>query len=195
MSTVVISGPSPIVTPSDLTGSYEDDNLAALSAIAAVQGRIDGPTGWVGRSFGVQVLDTLMAVQSNTWQRIPYPPVIEVLSVTDEGGNAVSFERDPVELDRIKFSSSTGSVRVRYRAGYEWDEEKEKGTGVVPAQAKHAVIVGADRLMTLNVADMALKTETVEGVGSDTYTVSADAEAMIDGVITNLLSGLRIVTP
>ncbi|QDZ10524.1 hypothetical protein [Devosia ginsengisoli] len=195
MSTIRISGPSPIVLPSELSGTYPDDDVAALAAIAAAQGRIDGPTGWVGRSFGVQVLDTLVTLQPGRWYRLPYPPVIEIVSVTGADGAEVSFEADPVELDRIKISGPSGQVRVRYRAGYELDEETDEGTGVVPAQVKQAVIVGAGRILAFDPQSVGLRSESVEGIGTDAYAAPDATEAAVDLVMSRLLSGLKVITP
>lgn len=189
MTTVVIEAPEPIVTSADLPAT----RLAgpALDAIiAAAQEGIDGPTGWVGRCFGVQLLETVMEADPSRWLLLPYPPVIEVISVHVLGGEAVSFDVSDDAERRVRINHR-GRAVVQFRAGYSEDE----GTGKVPERARQAVIIAASHLANLDMSELSVRTEDVEGVGSTTYSVSNAALEMVEAVTRNLLRGLRVIRP
>lgn len=119
MSVRVITPPEPVVTFEEaakhlrLDDDEERDYVTGL--IAAAQGWIDGPAGWLGRSVGVQELewrdDCLPA-------RLPFHPVIEVDAATVDGEAADL----PAWTDEGNLAWPLGVARgatvIRYRAGY-----------------------------------------------------------------------------
>jgi hypothetical protein len=130
--------------------------------LAAAQAAIDGPMGWLGRCVGVQTLEArfdgfttpiwswnfnsqglfwgggdnfafLNAAFPSGRIELPFPPLIEVLSVTYEDGNGrdvVLPSADYLALNDgleaaygMSFPSgrwTTNAVRVQYRAGYDF---------------------------------------------------------------------------
>lgn len=123
MSVVVITPPAPIVTP-DAAGQHLRLDPGADTAllqvyIAAAQGMIDGPMGWLGRAVGVQTLELrLDGLSSPIWAwnydtsgifwgaqdnyaalsagwpssrvNLPFPPLVSVVSVTYEDSNGAT---------------------------------------------------------------------------------------------------------
>lgn len=186
MSTVVIEPPTRIIEASDMPATIITGS-ALEAIIGAAQEAIDGPTGWVGRSFGRQTLETLIDAQAGRWMTLPYPPIASVVSVkSGETGSAVSYEVDASADKRIRVALS-GKIVVRFTAGYD--------AGKVPEVARQAVIIAASHLANLDMSELSVRTEDVEGVGSTTYSVSNAALEMVEAVTRNLLRGLKVIRP
>lgn len=123
MKVVVITPPEPIVSL-ELAKAHlrvDDDDSDALIAvyIAAAQGAIDGPAGWLGRAIGVQTLELrLPDFFAENWRTpsgfiwedgawtdwevwpfdaitLPCPPLISVTSITYEDTAGVDQVLDP----------------------------------------------------------------------------------------------------
>lgn len=199
MSTRIISGPEPIVTPTDIAGSHPADDPAIVGMIAAVQQAIDGPTGWLGRALGKQTLELwLPHFDCRHWIGL-YTPVIAADPITvkyldtDEVEQAVSPTMYRMAGDNLGFRQEFSppvtacrpdAVRIRYGAGYETEN--------VPPQAKQAVILSVQHLKAIGGENLFLRSEEVEGVGNFQYTVSEKAGEIIQRATENLLQGLRI---
>lgn len=124
MSVVVIDPPAPVV---DLAlakrhlrvETDDDDDLIAIY-LAAAQGAIDGPAGWLGRAIGTQTLELrLSSFQEEDWRLpgggyawdgtmwpnwstwpfdkipLPFPPLREIVSITYEDLTGADQVLDP----------------------------------------------------------------------------------------------------
>jgi hypothetical protein len=125
MRVVVITPPEPILSWDEakahlrLDGDEEQAYVEGL--IAAAQGWINGPSGWLGRSVGVQTLELHDDHPTCPIVRLPYPPVIEVLEA-ESGEVAVDVTGYRVGAAAFSFGAAMTSgspIRVQYRAGYE----------------------------------------------------------------------------
>lgn len=200
MITRVVVPPAPLVTPADIPGGHDADDPRIIALIAAAQEEIDGPTGWVGRAFGVQTLEATIHVAGARYVPLPYPPILEVISVTtvDDEGNetpsSISTRRDGDGFSLLT-NGVTGTVRVKYRAGYDGEDVADGGTGPVPVRAKQAIILAAQYAASVDVATFPVRSEEVEGIGTTTYTVSSAGLELIKSTTANLLNGLRVIEP
>jgi len=123
----------------------EDAYLASL--IAAAQGWIDGPEGWLGRSIGPQLLELRIDHPCSSVVQLPCRPVLEVTAAW-AGDDVVTIDPDVLSFGAFDFGSSFSGapVRVRYWAGYgERAENPAPGEPVwiasVPAPIKHAMLL------------------------------------------------------
>lgn len=133
----VVTPPDAVVTVADakkhLRVDHTDDDAHIEGLVAAATGWLDGPTGWLGRALGVQVLEYSADSFGDCGQsvRLPYPPHIEVISVKyiDAAGVEITMSPSGYELkdDELRTPNGqwwpavrceSGAVRVRYRAGY-----------------------------------------------------------------------------
>ena len=197
MTIRVVQSPSPIVTPAEL-GGVAVDNAVAEALIAAVTAELDGPMGKLGRCFGPQTIEaTFPAAQHFD---LPCPPLIDVVSIIyhGESGEVAAVPADYyVEDGRITFVNSSFSgaipegrkVRIRYRAGYDGEEN---GTGDLPPQITQAIILKA-RLMASAISnEIALKADEVEGVGRQEFTLPEQINTVIERAVDSLVSGLKV---
>lgn len=141
MRVVVVTPPAdPVVTlekaKQHLRIDGNDDDALITGMVAAVTNHIDGPQGWLGRSLGVQTLELRLdhfsypACRCDI--RLPYAPVIEVLSVKYIGSAGGEQTVDPAAYELLgdEIALAFGqtwpttrvqreAIRIRYRAGYE----------------------------------------------------------------------------
>lgn len=197
MNTVVLVPPEPIVVPAEVSGSHDANDLGIIALIAAVQGTIDGPTGWLGRSLGRQTL-SFSTDEFCTRMKLPYGPVGVVLNVFYRDADGAQQLVDGADYrlapgDVLIFTegysfptteSAIDAVTVEYEAGYDWDD--------IPANAKHAVIVGVQQLKPLADQSVMVREEDVEGVGSTTYTVSEASSDLVRRATERLLVSLWV---
>lgn len=163
MRTIVITPPStPWVTWEEADAHLgllgdDDQQLYVEGLIDAACASIDGPGGWLGRALGPQVLEARFGCFTADPLRLPYPPVIDIVSVKylDSDGaeqtlDAAEYELMGAELlpawDKSwpSIASRAEAVRVRYRAGYAADPGAEPLPDplvpAVPAPIKAAVL-------------------------------------------------------
>lgn len=205
----VITPPAPIVTPGDVPGSHAANDATVAAKIAAATAEIDGPLGWLGRSLGPQTLELVGTAEE--WFdaceiiHLPCPPVIGLTSIKFLDSDRVEETVDPstyvavegtVFLAAAKSWPTTGrfpdAVRIRYQAGYNGTAVADGGTGPIPEAAKQAIIRLAQHKIQLASTDSLLRSETVEGVGSTSYTTPGQVTASVQFEVEHLLSGLRI---
>ncbi|KRA42098.1 hypothetical protein [Devosia sp. Root635] len=197
MKTVVIAGPEPIVYPGDVPGDHDPEDQTIAALIAAVQAEIDGPRGWLGHSLGFQTLS--MATDAFCHRmKLPYGPVSTVLNVfyRDGAGEQHTVDGAYYRLaanDTLVFAPgfsfpgvecAPDAVTVEYDAGYSAE--------AMPANAKHAVIIGVQQLKPLADQSVMVREEDVEGVGSTTYAVSEASSALIRSATERLLRPLWV---
>jgi len=156
----VIEPPAPIVTWQEamehVRSEDEEKKEYLQQLIAAAQNWIDGPSGWLGHSFGLQTLEMLFDGFPD--EPLPYQPITEVVSVTylDTGGVQQTV---PGTDYRLLFSgavhaeswpasrSGPETVAIRVRAGYPPRMVAPEGGGdpvpvsTVPAAVKQAVLL------------------------------------------------------
>jgi uncharacterized phiE125 gp8 family phage protein len=149
MRVTVITPPAPIVSWDEARAHLrlddgDDQQSYVESLIAAAQANIDGPAGWLGRCLGVQTLE-MRGWDFGFCDRLPYPPVINVLSVAyvDPAGAEQTLVSAEYQISSSGFLEPSygvswpqaryerDAVRIRYRAGYE----------EIPAPIKHAVLL------------------------------------------------------
>lgn len=189
MRVVVVVPPAPVVTWGDADTHLKLDGDTTQQAyveglIAGVTAQLDGPTGWLGRAIGPQTLEARLDNFDCGSLRLPYPPLIEILSVTyvDPAGVVQTVPDDLYEVRAGALMPVFGrtwpaprwqrdAVIVRYRAGYDGEPGR-----LLPAQIKPAIL--------LMVGDLYKSRESfVAGVAS-AVPMPASAE--------NLLAPLRI---
>lgn len=196
----VVTPPEPIVNVTDIPGAENTERTDAL--IKAAQNTLAGPNGWLGRSLGPQTLE----VVTNAWWRcgwrLPCPPIISIESLSYRDGtgawqtvaDADSFVDGEDIWLRSGFSGpSVGAypnpIRLRYRAGYDGEDD---GTGPIPEEAKQAVVLLVQDMLRTGVSEPGLRSETVEGVGTQAFLDPDKAAAMVARSVDWLVGGLRV---
>jgi len=139
MRVVVVTPPAPVVTweeaQAHLRLDGDDEKTFVESLIAAATGHIDGPDGWLGRSVGVQALEARMSGFGVGPIRLPFEPILNVVSVhyLDGTGTPVLVDASTYELFGSDLGTAWGkswptpgayrgqaeTVRIQYRVGYE----------------------------------------------------------------------------
>lgn len=203
MRAVVVIPPEPIVTPADLAGDHAEGDASVAALIAAVTEEVDGPGGWLGRSLGPQTIELSL----DCWYdglRLPYGPVVEVEKIVYLDENHVEREVPDGAFwsssghvggwDTPRLSSRPHPVKIIYRAGYDGNDLSDGGTGPVPERARQAIILAAQDLLVSSQIG-AVRSETVEGIGSRTYLDADRAKAVVHKACDRLLSTLRVFYP
>ncbi|HEV7344267.1 MAG TPA: head-tail connector protein [Devosia sp.] len=154
----VVEPPVPIVTwqeAKDHLRVEDGEQVYVEGLIAAAQGWLDGPDGWLGHCFGLQIIDIVGDFPDGS---LPLPPIIEVVSIVYRDGNSVE-QTMPSEDYRLLRSGAIyaqnwpttdgepEAVTIRVTAGYapRLVEPEDGGDAVevstVPAAAKQAVLL------------------------------------------------------
>lgn len=192
----VITAPQPIMTAEQVRAGMPalagvaDAVLDGL--IAAATEELDGPTGWLGRSLGAQVLELRASAFPCGGIRLALPPIgaVDAVTYADASGADVVIAQSEYNLcgDVVLPAHSWpagGNVRVRYSAGYAAD--------ALPGRIKIAVQLRVGELNMQMQRDGALKKEVVDGVGSFEYEVgSGGARSATSRAVESLLAGLRV---
>lgn len=121
----------------------EDTLIAGM--LAAAIGTIDGPQGWLGRALTPQTIVRRFEHFGYLPAALPYPPLIEVVSIEHRAGNAWAAV-DPLtyEVEDGRLVPFPGSwwpvagygVRLTYRAGYDGQEGR-----ILPAPIRAAILL------------------------------------------------------
>ena len=204
MATVVIEPPLPFVTPADIAGDHSPDDGAVAAMIEAVTEDIDGPSGWLGRCLGPQVLEQQQCDFSDL--RIRFPPVVEIVSIefVDRQGTVWFIPPENYRLVRSSvqpevrgapnfhwptdLSTDPDAVRIRFKAGYDGSD----GVGEIPKRARQAIILATQQLLTTLGPSANVRSEDVEGVGTTQYLDADKVAAVVQLATESLLSTLRI---
>ncbi|HEV7283407.1 MAG TPA: head-tail connector protein [Kaistia sp.] len=156
VTVVTPPGAEAIVTLADakqhLRVDSSDEDILIQGLISAACEWIDGPNGWVGRSFGNQTLEARFSCFPSDYIVLPYGPVVDVASI--KYLNTSGAEQTMPSADWVKLSdgrltpaataswpalySNREAVRVSYDAGY--------ADGKVPAAVRAAVLLTVDYL-------------------------------------------------
>lgn len=161
-SVVVIQAPEPLVdfdtAKAHLRVDHSDDDTLIGAYVAAASAHIDGPGGWLNRAISPQTLELRLndfAPADRGAIHIPFPPLIDVLSVKylDDSGVEQTVAAEDYEITagpviRPVYDSgwpsaraTADAVRVRYRAGYVDDPEAAPLVASIPAPIKAAVLL------------------------------------------------------
>ncbi|MET4634976.1 head-tail connector protein [Kaistia defluvii] len=156
VTVVTPPGAEAIVTLADakqhLRVDSSDEDILIQGLISAACEWIDGPNGWVGRSFGKQTLEARFSRFDCDFIALPYGPVIEVGSIKylDTSGTEQTMPGTgwgKLSDGRVALTASGSwpalysnaeAVRVTYDAGY--------AEGKVPAAVRAAVLLTVDYL-------------------------------------------------
>ncbi len=148
MTVRVIAPPDPVVSWEEAQRHLrcEDEDFEYVEGlIAAATAWLDGPAGWLGRCIGLQTLE--LATCAFGSDRLPFPPLVEVLGITYLGTDNVEHEMvsgdwvqllngsimPPLGQSWPAVGSSSEAVRVEYQAGY--------AEGEVPLAIKQAILL------------------------------------------------------
>lgn len=147
----VIVAPAPFVSWEEMQthGKIEEesDQTYVETLISAATTWLDGATGWLGRSLGVQVLEFAGCGWPQSVLCLPFEPIIEVVSVNyidpngDEQSLPLPFPDDVSDLPDVR--GNPGDVRIRYRAGYGKQDPDDplKWINTVPDPIRVAVMM------------------------------------------------------
>ena len=152
MRVLVITPPAPVVSLAEaklhLRVDAGDEDTLIEGMVAAATAHIDGPDGWLGRAIGAQTLELRTDVFRDAMP-LPYPPVLEIVSVKhlDGAGEELTLLAAEYELRGTLIGSAFGrrwpsvgyhseAVRIQYRAGYE----------TVPPAIRAAILLMTDDL-------------------------------------------------
>lgn len=130
---------------------------------------------------------------------LPFPPVTSVVSVKYLDQTGIDQTADPSTYtvfqdgDRWRIEPlfgtvwpaaqlSTDSIRIRYEAGY----------GTIPAPVRHAILLMVRNFYVMGRRDMFLRSENVQGVGSQSFDTGAAAGAVMNNAVEALLAPYRI---
>lgn len=152
----VIDPPDPIVSWLDaqrhLRLDGDDEKAYVEGLIAAATSWIDGPSGWLGRAVGEQTLELADCGFGN--DRLPYPPIVTVESITYLGSDGLDHEMAEGDFIQLLNGSiapllgqswpsvgdSPEAVRVRYVAGYPVTDA-DPSVSTVPAAITQAILL------------------------------------------------------
>lgn len=205
---IVVVPPEPVVTPADVPGDHAADDVTVAALIAAATAEIDGPAGWLGRSIGPQTIELLT---DDFWPGdgrlfLPYPPIIEIVSLIYVDENDVEqtvSAADYALAGQRLYPKSTFSapaigpdhegVRLRYRAGYDGaiNGSPAGTTGEVPAPIKEWIKLRAAQLIGLRDADPLVRSETTVDLDSVTYATPGENTGF-DVLFAALLSPYKV---
>jgi uncharacterized phiE125 gp8 family phage protein len=202
MRLVVITPPEPIISVPEvqlrLGISNSGDMLEPL--IAAACSQVEPPLGWTGRAFGRQTLEARFDCwPDSSGVRLPGQPIVSITSVKhiDTAGTEQTITGSNYQLFGDRLASAYGydwpdvmsgisePIRVRYTAGY------VAGDPVLePARMAVALIV--KQSLSIGTEDLFLRSETVEGVGSQTRAVTDGTLTLMSRAAENLLQAYRV---
>jgi hypothetical protein len=153
MRVVVVEAPAPVVTWQDANEQLKLDGddtqrLYVEGLIAAATGLLDGPDGWLGRALGLQTLELYRpAPIFSSRVSLPYPPIIELLTVEFPYGDAwtpIDTSAYIIRGSTVEFRAGATSwdpanpegIRLRFKAGYE----------ILPAPIRAAILMMTSEL-------------------------------------------------
>jgi hypothetical protein len=204
MPTRVIVPPEPIVAPADVPGSHAANDPIVAGMIAAATAMIDGPFGWVGRSFGPQTLEYTARCWSDVGN-LPYGPVISVDSVSyigsDEADATVDGSNWYQDGDYLGFLSPWSQpalsrrqypIKIRYQAGYNGTDVEAGGTGDIPENAKAAIIEGVQQMILARDNELGIRSREVNDIETITYMDADKVSAIMRNASSGLLAGLWV---
>lgn len=153
MALVVVTPPQALLALGDAKAHLRvdgtDEDTYVLALIAAAQGAIDGPPGWLGISIGAQVLELRAASfdgVAGNGLLLPYGPVTGIVSVSYVASDGTLGAVDPavyaLDGDALGLAPTrmwpvigfrSDAVRVRYATGFSPTADQPPKPTVPPA--------------------------------------------------------------
>lgn len=147
MTVVVVTPPEPIVTVEEAKQHVriDDDGEKAYveGLIAAAQGWIDGPAGWLGRAIGPQLLELRDDHPCSPIVTLPYGPVLEVVEAWS-GDDPVDVSAYSPGAPAFGFGMQMTAgqpIRIQYWAGYGKRNSDGDWVSAAPPPIKVAVMM------------------------------------------------------
>lgn len=136
MRVTVITPPEPFITVDEAKARVrvltDEEDALIEDMIATATAHVDGPDGWLGRALGRQTLEARGDFFRDRRWYLPYPPVVEIVSLTylDPLGAVQTLDPTAYELRGHLVERAFATrwphvrrddecVRVRYTAGYD----------------------------------------------------------------------------
>lgn len=162
MKVSVITPPGEVVSLDEakkhLRVDFDEDDDYISGLVAAALAWLNGPEGWLGRALGVQTLEMVtdgFADGCRAWIDLPYPPLIDIVSVKYINSAGVETTLDPgayeTALGQLRPTDGNAwpsprcqsdAVRIRYRAGGKFNtEDPPVLVDVLPKHARIAVLM------------------------------------------------------
>lgn len=208
MSVIVIVPPAPFMTPAGIPGSHASDDAIVQAWIDAAVAELDGPDGWLGIAIGEQTLEYRLSGFPCTDGEISLPckPIISLTSIiyTDPegaektmGGADYQFsQKDGIVRPAINAAwptarNVTGSVKIRYVAGFNGGAVADGGTGEIPTRIRQGVVLLTQMYRNSGVETMFLSEVTLPGVETRKFVVSEESGKVVRSAVQSLLAPLR----
>ena len=158
MTVVVITPPAEIIdldtAKAHLRVDHADDDALIEAFVGAATSWLDGPSGWLGRSLGLQTLEARFDRFDCDFLALPYGPIVDIVSVRYDDADGVEQTVASVDYTlqpggvRAAYAAAwpsprsyAGAVRVRYRAGYAINPDAVPVVENVPAAIKAAILL------------------------------------------------------
>ncbi|TCP36545.1 head-tail connector protein [Sphingomonas sp. BK235] len=191
MRVVVVTPPEPVVSLKEakdhLRVRHSAEDALITGMVAAATQLLDGPAGDFGRALGVQTLEARFGLPPHGAPlRLPYPPLIEVLSISylDHNNQVVAADLADFIVDGSELTPEGSSfvweggslrsdaVRIRYRAGYPDDTSGDEPKSTLPAAVRAAIL--------LMVGDLYRNRDTVTPVQAISIPMSTTVDRLIE---------------
>ena len=190
-----------------ITGTEQDAALALyLTAVRETTEKV------LSRAFMPQVWEQVIDAFPTEEIQLPKVPVRSIVEVTydDELGDEQVLAANQYYLDNISEPSwifptsdewgsvatldAVNAVRVQFVAGYaDLEDEEAVAQAAVPAPIKQALLLMLGHTYSVSSQSLFLRRETVEGVGSQEWTVSEAAGSVITRAAESLLNPYRMM--
>jgi hypothetical protein len=191
-----ITKPAALVTAEEARAagafSAEDADARIQFLLSTAQQSIDGPHGRLGRAVGDQELEAVLPSRGAAIRpiQLPLPTATAIISVHagPAGDEAViapgAYAFDGANVIPRGSWAASEAIRIRYKAG--WTAQD------VPEVIKHAIIMMAGQLKTLQIVSGALRRETIDGVGTWDYVMPDTAASALRGAADDLLRPFKV---
>lgn len=155
MALNLLSASAPLVTLAEAkkhvrAEDFTDDDAYLTSLIAVAQAHIEGPEGWLGRSFGQQTWEySIDCFPASGQIFLPIPPLqsVDAIEYTDVNGATQTV----ASFREFGTASRSGAGFVMPAYGAAWPATRDEpeavrvsftaGYSSVPAQVKHAILL------------------------------------------------------
>lgn len=162
MRPFVVTPPAPIVAWEEADAHLrldgdEDQRTMVERLVKTATSHIDGPGGWLNRALGPQTIEVRMCGFGNGLIRLPYAPVIDIVSAHYLDGLGQPQLIDPAAYELFgdvlgnawgqswptpgAYRGRAETVRIQYRAGFAVDPAADPVVHNVPEPIRHAILL------------------------------------------------------
>lgn len=182
MRVVVVTPPEPVISFEEAAqhlklGGNQAERALVEGMIAAATATIDGPDGWLGRSLGAQTIQARLDAFHGSEIRLPYGPVLDLVSVEYLNASDEPVQADPDDFDLLGdvivpfgsewpwagCSTRREAIRIEYLAGYE---------DAIPPAARAALL--------LMIGDLYRNRDTTAVVQMSKVPMSTSVESLLE---------------